>query len=171
MSDNFVTVGRLGRTRGVSGEIYIIPETDFPDRFLGMNEIFVQHKDGWKETRLESSRLVSGRPVVKLEGIDTPEDAARLTNREVGVREEEIVKLPEGSFWIHDLIGCEVIEENSEARLGEITGVERYPANDVYLVRTEDGKEVMIAAVGQFIKKVDTDARKVTIDRAGIIEP
>jgi 16S rRNA processing protein RimM len=171
VSDSFVTVGRLGRTRGVAGEIYIIPETDFPDRFLDMNEIFIRHKDGWKKTRLESSRIVSGRPVIKLEGIDTPEDAARLTNREVGVREEEIANLPEGSFWIHDLIGCEVVEENSETRLGEITGVERYPANDVYLIKTEDGKEVMIAAVEQFIKNVDTTARKVTIDKAGIIEP
>lgn len=171
MSDSFVTVGRLGRTRGVRGEMYIIPETDFPDRFLDMNEIFIQHKDGWKKTRLESSRIVSGRPVIKLEGIDTPEDAARLTNREVGVPEEEIANLPEGSFWIHDLIGCEVVEENSEVRLGEITGVERYPANDVYLIKTEDGKEVMIAAVEQFIKSVDMAARKVTIDKAGIIEP
>lgn len=171
MSDNFVTVGRLGRTRGVKGELYVVPETDFPERFLDMDEIFIQHKDGWQKTRLESTCLVSGRPVIKLEGIDTPEDAARLTNREVGVPEDQIERLPEGSFWIHDLIGCEVVEENSEVCLGEITGVERYPASDVYLIRTPDGKEVMIAAVGRFVKSVDVQARKVTIDKAGIVEP
>lgn len=163
-------VGRLGRTRGVKGEIYIIAETDFPDRFLDMKEIFVQNKDGWLKVQLESSRLVSGQPVVKLKGIDTPEDAARMTNREVAVPKDQMVELPDNSFWIHDLVGCEVVEENSHITIGEITSVERYPANDVYVIMTTDGKEVQIAAVEKYVKSVDTDARKVTIDKAGIIE-
>ncbi|UCG62215.1 MAG: 16S rRNA processing protein RimM [Candidatus Zixiibacteriota bacterium] len=171
MSEIYVTVGRLGRTRGVKGEIYIIPETDFPSRFLEMSEIFVRDRDQWDKIRLDSARVVSGRVVIKLEGIESPEEAARFTNREIGVRKEEIVKLPKGAFWIHDLVGCEVLEEHSGGVLGQITDVEKYPANDVYTIRLTDGKEMVIAAVKQFIKSVDIEARKVIIDRSGLLEP
>ncbi len=170
MSEIFVTVGRLGRTRGVRGEMYVIPETDFPGRFLEMSEIFIRGKDSWKKVRLDSARLISGRPVIKLEGIESPEEAARFTNREIGVPKEEIVKLPEGAYWIHDLVGCEVLTESGD-RLGEITSVEKYPANDVYTIRMTDGKEMVIAAVKQFIKSVDIEAGKITIDKAGLLEP
>lgn len=171
MSEVFVTVGRLGRTRGVKGEIYIIPETDFPGRFLQMSEIFVRDRDHWNKVRLDSARVVSGRVVVKLEGIESPEEAARFTNRQIGVRKEEIAKLPKGAFWIHDLVGCEVLDKQSGELIGEITAVEKYPANDVYIIRMTDGKEMVIAAVKQFVKSVDIEARKVTIDRSGLLEP
>ncbi len=171
MAEVFVTVGKLGRTRGVKGEMYIIPNTDFPGRFLDMSEIHLRYQDRWEKVHLDSSRIVSGRPVIKLEGIETPEEASRLTNREIGVPKDQVVKLPEGAFWIYDLIGCEVLEESTGARVGEIEAVETYPANDVYTIRTEDGKQLLIAAVHSFIKSVDVTGRKITIDRAGLIEP
>jgi 16S rRNA processing protein RimM len=167
----FVTVGRLGRARGVKGEVYIIPMTDFPERFLSMSQIHLKNRDQWETVRLQSARLVSGRPVIKLEGIETPEEASRLTNREVGVPKDAVIELPEGSFWIYDLIGCEVLEEDTGSHVGEIVNVETYPANDVYTIKTSEGKEVLIAAVAQFVKSVDITSRKITIDRAGIVEP
>lgn len=170
MCEVFVTVGKLGRTRGVKGELYVIPDTDFPERFQNMRELYLKTKDGWEKVRLDSTRIVSGRPVIKLEGIDTPEDAARYTNREIGVPEDEVVELPEGSFWIHDLIGCEVVDESTEIAIGEITAVETYPANDVYFIRTVSGEEVSIAAVEKFVKRVNISGRKVYIDTSGILK-
>ncbi len=170
MCEVFVTVGRLGRTRGVNGELYVIPDTDFPKRFLNMRELNLKTRDGWEKVTVDSTRMVSGRPVIKLEGIDTPEDAARFTNREIGVPDDEVVQLPKGSFWIHDLIGCEVIDDSTGSVMGEITAVETYPANDVYMIRTLEGKEVLIAAVEKFVKKVDISGRRVFIDTAGILK-
>ena len=170
MAERFVTVGKLGRTRGVKGELYIVAETDFPRRFLKMTEIYLRYKDKWETIRLESSRMVSGRPVIKLEGVDTPEQAARLTNREVGVPEDRIEKLPEGSYWIHDLVGCRAVDEKAGKDIGEIVDVEAYPANDVYAIRMADGKEVVIAAVEKYVKDIDIVNKKVTVDPAGITE-
>ena len=170
MCEVFVTVGRLGRTRGVRGEIYVIPDTDFPKRFLNMRELHLKTRDGWEKVTVDSARMVSGQPVLKLEGIETPEDAARFTNREIGVPEDEIAKLPEGSFWIHDLIGCQVIDNSTGSVIGEITAVETYPANDVYMIRTPEGKEVSIAAVESFVKKIEILDKKVFIDTAGILK-
>ena len=171
MSERFVTVGKLGRTRGVKGELYIVAKTDFPQRFLKMTEIHLRYKDQWEIIRLESVRMVSGRPVVKLEGIDTPEKAARLTNREVGVPEDRIEKLPEGSYWVHDLIGCRAVDEKTGEDIGEIVDVETYPASDVYTIRTDDGKDVVIAAVDNYVKSIDIVNKKVVVDRTGIVEP
>ena len=171
MSEIFVTVGKLGRTRGVKGELYIIAETDFPGRFLKMTEIHLRNKEQWETIRLESVRMVSGRPVAKLEGIDTPEKAARLTNREIGVPEDQIEKLPEGSYWVHDLVGCRVVDEKTGEDIGEIVGVETYPSSDVYTIRTAEGKEAVIAAVDNYVKSIDIVNKKVIVDQAGIVEP
>lgn len=170
MSEVFVTVGRLGRTRGVKGELYVTSETDFPQRFLTMREVYLRKKDNWEKLAVDAARVVSGRVVIKLKGIDSPEEAARYTNREIGIPQDQMVELPEGSFWISDLIGCEVIEESTGDVVGEIIEVETYPANDVYTIRTIDGKEVSIAAVEKFVKKVDITGKKVLIDGTGLLE-
>lgn len=170
MSEEFVTVGRLGKTRGVHGEIWIVPETDFPDRFLQMTELFLRYKDHWEKFAIDSARFVSGRPVIKLEGFDNPEDAARLTNREIGVPKDQVVELPEGSFYIYDLIGCRVVDDESEAVIGEIVNVETYPANDVYVIATAEGKRISIAAVSEFIRNIDMTGKTVRIIAAGLLE-
>lgn len=171
MSEEFVTVGKLGRTRGVQGELYITPLTDFPDRFFGMQEMYLRSRNRWEKVKVDSIRIVSERPVVKLEGIDTPERAARLSNREIGVPKDQVVKLPEGAHYIFDLVGCKVIEQGTDLEIGEITNVETYPANDVYEIKTVDGKRNLLAAVSQYVKSIDTVNKRIFVNRAGLIEP
>ncbi len=166
----FVVVGRLGRTRGIHGEIYVIPLTDFPDRFLGLSEIYIENRKNWDIIKLESSSVISGKPVVRFENITTPEDAARYTNRKIAVLESEVVDLPDGSYYIHDLIGCNVIEENTNNMLGTIENVEQYPANDVYVIKMSDGKMIMFPAIKQFVKNIDIAEKRVVIDPTGIPE-
>ena len=166
----FVVVGKIGRTRGVHGEIYIIPKTDFPDRFLGLSEIHIENRTGWEKIKLESSSLISGKPVVRFENVTTPEDAARFTNRRVAVIKSEMVALPEGSHYIYDLIGCSVIEENTDKLLGTIENVETYPANDVYVINMLDGKVILFPAIKQFVKSIDISKRRIIIDPTGIPE-
>ncbi|MCB2230000.1 ribosome maturation factor RimM [bacterium] len=172
MSDasEYITVGRLGRTRGVNGEIYITPLTDFPDRFLDLKEIFVEHRGVWERFEIRSSRLIGGRPVLGFANILTLEDAARLTNRHVAVRREEVVELPEGSYYIFDLVGCTVVEAETDRTLGEVVDVRQYPANDAYLIRTGKGPDVLFPAVRQFIRSIDVANKRIVIDSAGLFD-
>ena len=169
MSIEFVTVGKLGRTRGVQGELYIIPETDFPDRFLGLTEIYIKSKHGWEITQIDSTRLVSGRPIIKLKNVDSPEDAALFTNREIGVPKDQIVELPDDSFYIFDLVGCRVYDEQNNP-VGDISDVEQMPANDVYVIVTDDNKTLQVPAVKQFVKLVDIKNKKIIVSRDGILD-
>jgi 16S rRNA processing protein RimM len=170
VSDNLITVGKLGRTRGVEGEIYITPFTDFPDRFLELDEVFVKIQNGWEKMKLVSSRLVVDRPVIRFENVNNPEQAARLTNRIIAVPKDQLVKLPKDMFYIFELIGCHIYSEADNSLLGEIIDVEQYPANDVYLIKIAEDKIIRFPAVKQFVKSVDIDNKKIVVDPAGFID-
>ena len=165
-----MTVGRLGRPRGLSGEIFVTPLTDFPERFVNIEEIFVSSKNDWEKKKVVSSKFVSGRPVLLFENINSPEQAARLTNRYLAVPKSMVMELPEGSNYIYDLIGCEVINEKTGEAIGRITEVELFPANDVYTIETNNGNIKSLPAIDRYVKKVDTDSRKVFVDPSGMIE-
>jgi 16S rRNA processing protein RimM len=168
--EDFIIVGKLGRTRGVHGEINVTPDTDFPERFDGLKEIYVKDRADWKKFKIVASRFVSGRPVLTLEGIGNPEDASRLTNRLLAVPKSQVVKLPDDTYFIFDLVGCRVIEDGSGRTLGEVEDVEQYPANDVYVIRTTDGRKVLFPAAREFVKSVDIENKKITVEPGGLFD-
>ncbi len=162
-------MGRLGRPRGVDGEIAVYPLTDFPDRFLEMNSVFVSRPNGWIEYQIESSELVGGRPVIKLQTVDTPEAAMELANCELAVPRTQLVPLEKDQYYVFDLIGCEVIEEGSGRAIGTIADVQRYPANDVYLIGDTEGHRWLCPAVTDFVRSIDIAAHKIVINPAGLL--
>lgn len=168
--EEFVTVGRLGRPWGVKGEIFVTPLTDFPERFDNIEEIFVSSKNDWEKKKIVSSKFISGRPVLLFENINSPEQASRLTNRYLAIPKNMVRQLPEGSNYIYDLIGCQVIDEKTGEAIGKITEVELFPANDVYVIETNDGKIKSLPVIERYVKKVDADSKKVFVDPSGLIE-
>lgn len=170
MDDDLIVIGSLGRPRGVHGEIYVTPMTDYPDRFIGMSAIHVRERRKWQLKQIVESRMVSGRPVLRFEEIDNPEQAAKLTNCELGIKRDQLVQLPEGQFYLFDLVGCKVVDEQTEQELGEIVRVDQYPANDVYVIKTADDKSLSLAAVKQFVRHIDIAGKKVTVVAEGLVE-
>jgi len=166
----YVSVGKLGKARGVSGEIYVVPMTDFPDRFLNLKEIHVGDRGHWGKMTIVSSRLIAGRPVLKFENIETPEEASRLTNRELAVTDDQLVSLPDDTFYLFDLVGCLIVDAATGDELGEVVDVHQYPANDVYVVKLRTGKEVLLPAVKRFVKHIDTEARRILVELSGMFD-
>jgi len=169
-SEEYIIVGKLGRPRGLSGDIYVIPDTDFPQRFVGLKKIYVKNRDRWEKRSLVSSRMVSGRPVLHFENVTTPEEAARLTNRDLAVLKGHTVTLPQDTYYIFDLVDCEVWEEKTNHYIGQLIDVERYPANDVYVIESASGKVLRCPVVKQYVKKIDIKGQKITIDTTGLLE-
>lgn len=165
----YVRVGWLGRTRGVNGNVWVTPDTDFPERFLDLKEIFVRDRDHWVLFVVEESELIGGRPVLRFQGIRSLEDARRLTNRELAVPRDQVYELPEGSHYIFEMIGCAVYDETGTL-IGELTNVESYPANDVYVIQTPAGRQKHLPAARPFVKEIDLAQRRLTIDRAGLFD-
>ncbi len=170
MNEELITVGKLGKTRGLHGELYVTPLTDFPDRFLELTEIYVGSRGVWEKMKIVSSRLVGGRPVLGFESFTSPEAAARLTNRELAVPRDEVVELPEDTYYVFDIIGCAVFGDADGPQLGEVVDVETYPANDAYVVQMTDGSRRMLPATKQAVKTVDLKDRRMVIDADSLLE-
>jgi 16S rRNA processing protein RimM len=133
-----------------------------------MTEIFLRRRTEWVKMKIIATSFVGGRPVLKFEGINTPEDAARLVNLDLAVPRSQMFKLPEGSFYISDLIDCDVIDAVGGQRIGKIKDIEQFPANDVYVVEKLDGRSARVAATKDFVKEIDINGKRVLIDTDGM---
>ena len=81
-----------------------------------------------------------------------------------------VVKRQDSKFYVVDLIGCQLIDHDSGEVLGEVLDVQRYPANDVYVIEDKSGRKVLFPAVAKFGTRMDTDGKKITVRKAGLFE-
>src|SRR3954465_3425466 len=124
VGDGLLFIGRVARAHGIRGEVIVNPETDFvEDRFRVGRVLLAGTADGRREYEISDSRIHQGRPVVRFAGIDTMNDAELLAGAELWVPEADLAPLPEGTFYRHDLVGCEV-RDTRGTLLGRVTQVE-----------------------------------------------
>jgi len=159
----FIAVGRFGRARGVSGEIYINLLTDYPDRFKKGNSFWIESEEGWKKIKLTSGKPYADRAAVKIEGINTPEEIKRYTNFFLYIKRDELQKLPEDKFYLFDLVDCRVVDEE-ENDYGRVVEIENNPANDLMVIEAKDGGRYLFPLVREYIKKIDTDGKTIVVD-------
>ena len=155
-------VGTIVKAIGIAGEVIVQPMTDFPERFRKLRIVWLGTDGGpAAEARIEKA-VVSPRGIrVKLKGIDDRDVAGRLRGKILFVDEAHRAKLPEGKYFVHDVLGLAVREEGG-TDLGTVADVLRYPASDVYVVRGDRG-EILIPAVKEFVRSVDLGARTMTV--------
>ena len=160
-------VGRVGRAHGIRGQVVVNPETDFmEDRFKVGQILRVGPADRTRPYEIRGVRFYQGRPIVQFAGIETMNDAEALAGAELWLPEAVLAPLPEGTFYRHDLIGCDV-QDTSGAALGRVTGVEGSLGRSYLVV---DG-HMMIPLVGGICVAVDIAGRRVTVDPPdGLVE-
>lgn len=167
MTDDLLLVGRVARTHGIRGQVIVNPDTDFlEDRFRVGQVLLVGPADRPQEREILDVRFHQGRPIVAFAGIETMNDAETLAGAELWLPESALGPLPEGTFYRHDLIGCEVRDTRDDV-LGRVTAVEG-TRDRSYLVIDGD---VMVPLVGDICLQVDVPARRVVVNPPdGLIE-
>lgn len=160
----FVTVGIINGTFGVRGELRVSPESDYPDRLqtLAQMQVFVyQHglREPYRVLGIEQERALW---LLKLEGVQTREQAQALIGGELQIPENKILPLPTGQYYIFQIVGLQVETESGEA-LGRVAEVLQPGANDVYVVRDDDGRELLVPAIKQVVIDIDLDNRRLVI--------
>ena len=160
---DYLIIGKLGGAHGVRGEVKVIPLTDDVRRFSSLKECMIlDEKEHVKETRcVEKSRVDDTRTLIKFKGIDDRDEVAKLTGFYIGVKREDAVKLPEGRYFIADLIGITVSTDEGE-ELGKLTEVIQTGANDVYVVRNA-GREYLLPAIRECVLAVDIGNGTMTV--------
>lgn len=159
----YAIVGRFGRPRGISGEININPLTDNPERFHKEETFWIESDSGFTKLGSVTFRFISGKPVAKIDGVDSREQVRLLTNKYLFIRSTDLGELPEGNYYHFDLIGCRVIDKDNR-ELGRVCNIESYPANDVWVIESKDGDKYLFPAVEQFIDKVDIETKLIVIN-------
>ncbi len=166
-TDDLLLVGRVARPHGIRGQVIVTPETDFPgDRFKAGRTLLVGAADQPIERRIREVRFHQGRPILALDGIETMDAAEGLAGAEVWVHQSGLEPLPAGTYYRHDLVGCEV-QDRSGSVIGRVTAVEG-TLDRSYLV--VDG-QVMLPLVEGICAEVDMAARRIVVDPpAGLLE-
>ena len=151
----YIEAGRIVNTHGVAGEVKIEVWLDSPAFLRRFPRIFV----GGVEKKLLGGRVQKHFLIAKLEGVDDVSAAMALKEKTITVDRGDI-RLPKGSFFLQDILGARVVDEQGN-EVGTLTDVLERPAQNIYVVQGET--EHLIPAVPEFILKTDADAGIVTV--------
>jgi 16S rRNA processing protein RimM len=154
----FVAIGRIRAPRGLVGELKVEPLTDFPDRFAPGETVWVRGR----RLVVEGARWHHKDLLLKLEGIDRPEDADDLRGCPLEVPESELRPLADGQFYRFQVVGLRVYDREGHA-LGEVVEVLPTGSNDVYVVRGELG-ELLVPAIDDVVKEVDIGGGRMVVE-------
>lgn len=159
-------IGKIVGAHGIGGDLTLLPQTDFPERFEGMETLdLTLPGKPMRSYKVRRIKPYEGKKTffVSLEGITDRDAAEALRGASVTVAEDERVELEEGEYWLDEIIGLEVFDK-AGAKLGEITEVLFTGANDVYIVKTPEGALKALPAVDEVIKSVDVAKGSMTVN-------
>ena len=152
----FLTIGEITKPHGIKGEVKVFPLTDDIQRFKKLKRVFI---DG-QEVKISYVTVGHDRAILRLEGVDSVEDAEKLRKKLLVVPREDAVRLEEDAYFIEDLKDCTVYDEEG-LELGKVAEVIQTGANDVYWIKKP--KELLIPAIRDVVLSVDVEAEKIII--------
>ena len=153
---DFVSAGRITNTHGVKGELKAEIWLDSVDFFRKFKRIYINSE----EYAFKVTGTQKGCALIKLEGVDDPDTAMTFKNAEISVRKSDAM-LPDGTFFIDDILGAEV-EDINGVRIGILKRVLEYPSGNIYEIQGE--KEHLIPDIPEFIVEKDVKNKKIRVN-------
>ena len=160
--EQLLRVGVISSTHGVRGEVKVYPTTDDVNRFKKLKNVVLD--TGKEHLKLEVSgvKFLKNQVILKFKGIDNINDIEKYKGKDLLVNREDAVALEENENYVADLIDLKVVTDEGQV-LGVLTEVMETGANDVYVVETEDGKELLLPAIRDCILDVDLETEVMTV--------
>jgi len=159
---DLVVIGKLGTVHGVHGEIKLFSLSDVPGRFDNLQEVwYVGEKGLAQRLEVKSLRAAGTFWLICFLGIETREEALGLINGQIAIPNDRRGVLPEGAYFLDDIIGLEVVDENGR-HLGRIVEIFKTGANDIYEIR-DQGKELLLPALKSNILEIDLKAHRMRV--------
>ena len=160
--EQFLRVGVISSTHGIRGEVKVYPTTDDPERFLELDEVILDTGREHKILAIEGVKFFKNQVILKFKGYDNINDIEKYLKKDLLVDREHAVELGENENFIADLIDMEVVTDEGEV-LGTLSDVIETGANDVYAVKTPEGKEILLPAIRDCILDVNVDEKRMTV--------
>ncbi len=152
----YILVARIQAIYGKAGFLRLQSFSDFPDRFFKLKTVFVEFYGSFKQLKVEKVKFDGDTILIKFDKFEGEKELEMLVGKEIYIEEKDAIKLPDDTYFVHDLIESSVFL--NEKFLGVIKDVMLLPANDVYVVENE-GKETLIPALKEFIESFDADKK------------
>ena len=153
-----IKIGKIVNTVSLKGEVKVYNYSDSIEIYETIESIYVEDR----LTVIENVRAQKNMVILKLEGADDRNAAEALRGKELYITEDDLPELPEGQYYVRDLIGMSVTEEDGNL-LGHVTDVLQNTAQDIFEVESENGKKLLIPKVDQFVLDIDAEKREITV--------
>lgn len=155
-------IGQIVNTFGIKGFVKVNPFVDDISRYDDLKKVYIKRNKELKEMQVEEVKYHKNMVLLKLKGIDRVEDAELLRNSYLEVDRENAIELQEGEYFIADLLGLNVFTEEGET-LGKLEDIFNTGSNDIYVVKTEDGKQLLLPAISEIIKEINLEESKIVV--------
>ena len=158
----YLEIGQIVNTFGIKGMVKIKPFTDDINKFDRLKKIYISNKNGKKEYQIQEVKYHKNMVLMKLEGVDTPEQADLLRQSYLLVDRADEEPLEEGVYYIVDLLGLEVYTDDNKL-LGKVEDIFNTGSNDIYVVKDEMGKQILLPGIPDVLKNVDLEKGRITV--------
>ncbi len=155
-------MGVITQTHGIRGEVKVFPTTDDIKRFQKLKEVILETEKERLTLEIEGVKFFKQFVILKFKNYDSINDMEKYKRARLLIPREKAVKLKKDEYFVADLIGMKVITEDGE-HFGTLKNVLQTGANDVYVVETEEGKEVLLPAIKECVLKIDMEEAVITV--------
>ncbi len=155
-------VGIISSTHGVKGEVKVFPTTDDANRFKQLKEVILDTGKERLLLEIEGVKFFKQFVILKFKGYDNINDIEKYKGKSLYVNREHAVKLKKDEYFVADLLGIKLIDED-ENEVGTMTDYMETGANDVYTITMKDGRELLLPAIKQCILHVDIEQRVMQV--------
>lgn len=159
----YLEIGQIVNTHGLKGYLKVVPFTDDVNRFKELKTVYIVFRNELVECKIEDVKFIKNLVNLKFVGIDDINDAEKYKGCYLKISRKDAKKLDKDTYFIVDLIGLSVYDEQ-ENKIGILDDIFSAGSRDVYAVKTEDGKQILLPAISKAIKKIDIEQGKIIVD-------
>ncbi|WP_404452595.1 ribosome maturation factor RimM [Virgibacillus necropolis] len=164
MNEKMFNVGKIVNTHGIRGEVKVLRISDFEERFfVGETLFLVMENKQPIQLEISSHRTHKGFELITFKGFDNINDVEHFKGSYLKINEDQLTDLDEDEYYYHEIIGCAVYTNNEE-NIGTVKEILSPGANDVWVVKQEKGKDLLIPYIDDVVQKIDIETKKVVIN-------
>lgn len=162
MKQEYFEIGQIVNHFGIKGMVKVNPFTDDISQFEKLKSILLVKDGKFSEIEIEETKYSKNQVLLKLKGIDTVEEAEKYRGCYLKIARSNSKKLPKDTYFIADLLGLTVYTDEN-ILLGKVEDIYNSGANDIYVVKSEDGKQILLPGTKEVIKQIDLEQEKITV--------
>ncbi len=162
MKQEYFEIGQIVNTFGIKGFVKVKPFTDDLERFEELESVYIVKNKELKEFNIEQIKYHKNLVLIKFKGIDDINIAEKYKNCYIKIKRENARKLPQNTYFIADLIGIKVYDEKGNF-LGKVDDIYNNKIHDIYVIKDDLGKQILLPSIKEVIKQVDIDNDKIVV--------